>query len=85
MIPAYATKLSLTPRKISVRAQKIDGLPLETYDMVLACFLLLDSLGRDRFFEETFWLADTSIEIVLGMPFLGLSNTNFQFGTKKLT
>ncbi len=85
MTPAYATKLGLTARKTSVRAQKIDGSPLETYGMVTASFLLQDSLERVRFFEETFLLADTSMEVVLGMPFLALSNADFQFGTEKLT
>ncbi len=53
--------------------------------MVSASFLLQDSLGRIRFFEETFLLADTSMEVVLGMPFLALSNADFQFGGEKFT
>ncbi len=40
MTSAYATKLGLTAQKTSIRAQKIDGLPLETYGMVSASFLL---------------------------------------------
>ena len=36
--------------------------------------------------EETFLLADTSMEIVLGMPFLALGNTDVEFtGLEKLT
>ncbi len=38
MTPAYATKLGLTTRKTSIRAQKIDGSPLKTYDKVSARF-----------------------------------------------
>ncbi len=53
--------------------------------MVSASFSLQDSLGRVRFFKETFLLADTSMEVVLGMLFLALSNANFQFGAEKLT
>ncbi len=53
--------------------------------MVSASFSLQDSLRRVRFFEETFLLVNTSMEVVLGMPFLALSNTDFQFGAKKLT
>ncbi len=83
--PAYAIKLGLTAWKTSVRAQKIDSSPLETYGMVSASFLLQDSLGKVRFFEETFLLVDTSMEIVLGILFLALSNADFQFGAKKLT
>ncbi len=85
MAPAYTKELGLTTRKTSVKAQKIDGSPLETYEMVSASFSLQDSLGRVRFFEETFLLADTSIEVVSGMPFLALSNTDFQFGVEELT
>ncbi len=40
MTPAYATKLSFTIQKTSIRAQEIDGLPVETYGMVSASFLL---------------------------------------------
>ncbi len=40
MILAYAAKLGLTIRKTCVGAQKIDGLPLETYGMASASFSL---------------------------------------------
>ncbi len=79
MIPAYATKLGLSAWITSVGAQKIDGSPLKTYNMVLASFSLLDSLRRVRFFEETFLLADTSMEVVLWMPFLSFSNVDVKF------
>ncbi len=85
MILVYVTKLGLTAQKTSVRAQKIEGSPVDTYGMVSASFLLQDSLGRVRFFEETLLLANTNIEVVLGMLFLALSNADFQFGTEKLT
>ncbi len=52
--------------------------------MILARFSLQDSLGRVWFFEKTFLLADTSMEVVLGMLFLALSNADFQFGVEKL-
>ncbi len=53
--------------------------------MTLARFSLQDSLGRVRFFEKAFLLADTSMEVVLGMSFLAFSNADFQFGAEKLT
>ncbi len=37
---AYVVKLDVTNRKTSVKAQKIDGLPLETHSKVLARFSL---------------------------------------------
>ncbi len=79
MTPAYATELGLTTQKTNVRAQKMDGSPLETYGMASARFSIQDSLGKIWFFEETFLLADTSMEVVLGMPFLSLSNANVEF------
>ncbi len=79
MISAYTAKLGLSTQKTCVGAQKIDGSPFETYDMASASFSLQDSLGRVRFFEETFLLADTSIKIVLEMPFLSLRNANVEF------
>ncbi len=51
--------------------------------MVTASFSLQDSLEKVQFFEETFLLADTSMEIVLVMLFLALSNADFQFGAEK--
>ena len=44
-----------------------------------------DKLGRARFFQKTFLLADISVEVVLGTFFLTFSNTNIQFVEKKLT
>ena len=53
--------------------------------MVLASFQVEDILGRARFFQETFLLADLSVEVVLGMPFLTLSNADIKFAQKELT
>ncbi len=75
--PAFAAKLELRPRPTNVGAQKIDGSPLETHDMALARFSLQDSLERVR--EKTFLLTDISIEVVLEMFFLSLSNADVEF------
>ena len=53
--------------------------------MAIAGFSIQDKSGRARFFEETFLLADTSMEVVLGMSFLSLSNADVQFDTGNLT
>ncbi len=54
--------------------------------MASASFSLQDSIWRVCFFEETFLLADSNMEIVLGMPFLSLSNANVEFAElEKLT
>ncbi len=85
MTPAYAAELGLTTQKTSVKAQKIDGSPLETHGMTSARFSLQDNQERVWFFEKAFLLANTSMEVVLGMPFLALSNANFQFDAEKFT
>ena len=86
MTLAYIVELGLTIQKTSVRAQKINGLPLKTYGMALTRFLVQDSQGKVQFFEKTFLLVNTSMEVVLGILFLSFNNTNVKFaGLKKLT
>ena len=84
MNPAYAKKLGLRVRQTNVGAQKIDGSHLETFGMVIASFSLQDKLGKVRFFQETFLVADTQIKVVLGMPFLTLGNAVIRFAERKL-
>ena len=76
MTPAHAAHLGLKVRVTDVGAQKIDGSSLATYGMVIAAFQVVDKLGRSRFFQETFLLADISMEVVLDMLFLSFSNTD---------
>ena len=85
MRPAYAAHLGLKVRVIDVGAQKIDGSSLATYGIVIAAFQVVDKLGCSWFFQETFLLANISMEVVLGMPFLTLSNADVQFAEKELT
>ena len=85
MSPAYAERLGLKTRKTNVGAQKIDGSALETFGMVIADFQVEDKSGRPKFFQETFLVADTKFEVVLGMPFLKISNADLAFGKGTLT
>ena len=71
-------------RPIDVKAQKIDGIILDTHEMVVAVFLVVDKANRVRFFEETFLVANVSLEEVLGMLFLTLSNTDVDFSGRNL-
>ena len=80
MSPAYTKRLGLKTRKTNVGAQKIDGSALETFEMVIANFQVEDKSGRPRFFQETFLVADTKFEVILGMPFLKISNADVAFG-----
>ncbi len=47
--------------------------------MVVSTFSILDKNGRERFFEESFLLADVKPDIVLEMPFLTMSNADINF------
>ena len=53
--------------------------------MVIADFQIEDKGGRPRFFQETFLVADTKFEVVLGILFLKISNANIAFGEGTLT
>ena len=85
MTPAYVSRLGLRARHTNVGAQKIDGSTLQTFGTVLADFQVEDKLGKARFFQETFLLADISAKVVLGIPFLTLSNADVQFVERDLT
>ena len=85
MTPAFASKLGLNVCSTDVGAQKIDSSTLQTFEMVLASFQVEDKLGWARFFQELFLLADSTLEVVLGMPFLTLSNANVLFSEQELT
>ena len=83
--PAYAKQLGLQGQKTNVRAQKIDNSLLKTFKIVITGFQIEDKLDKARFFQESFLLTNTSIKVVLRMPFLTLSNANIQFAEKELT
>ena len=84
MSSAYAKKLGLKTWKTNVKAQKIDDSAFETFGMVIANFQVEDKGGRPKFFQETFLVADTKFEVILGMPFLKLSNADVSFGKETL-
>ena len=85
MTPAYAKKLGLRTQKTDVEAQKIDGSSLDMFGMVIAGFQVIDKHGRARFLQETFLLANTTLEVVLEMPFHTPCNADIQFTQKELT
>ena len=82
--PAFVERLGLKIRKTNVGAQKIDGSTLETFKMVIADFQVEDKGGIPRFFQETFLVANTKFKVILGMPFLKLSNADVLFSKGKL-
>ena len=80
----FAHQLGLTIWKTNIGAQKINGTTLETYGIVVTTFFVSHKDGRERFFEESFLLADIKPKIVLGMLFLTMSNINIDFQARNL-
>ena len=76
MTPAYTKQLGFRTQKTDVGAQKIDGSSLDTFGIVIAGFQVIDKLDRARFFQKTFLLANTTIQVVLRMLFLTFSNAD---------
>ncbi len=52
--------------------------------MVVSTFSVSDKDGRERFFEESFLLADVRPDIVLEMPFLTMINVDVDFQARNL-
>ena len=82
--PAFAKELGLPIRSIDVGVQKIDGITLDTFGIVVVAFSIADKANRVRFFEETFLVANVSPEVVLEMPFLTLSGADVDFLSQEL-
>ena len=57
----------------------IDRVRLNTYGIVLATISVDNKHGQTCWFEETFLIADTSQDVILGMPFLKLADSNICF------
>ena len=81
---SLTTKLGHYTQPTNVGAQKIDGSALKTYDMNIAGLSIKDELGKIRFFDKNFLIADTSMDVVLGMLFLSLNNADVQFDMRNL-
>lgn len=79
MQPSFTKQLSLCISKTNISSQKIDGSRFETFDIVIASFLVNDKHGRSCFFGKTFLLADISIDAAFGMFFLTLGNIKINF------
>ena len=77
--PTFTRKLGLPIRPTNVGAQKIDNTMLNTYEIVVVAFLVMDKANRVRFFEKTFLVVNVSPEVVFGMYFLILSSVDVDF------
>ena len=84
MHSSFVKQLGLPIQPTDVGAQKIDGTTLDTHEMVLTVFSVEDKANQIRFFEETFLVANISLEVVLGMLFLILSGADVDFSGREL-
>ena len=57
-------------------AQKIESTTLDTHEMVVAAFLVVDKVNQVRFFKETFLVANIWPKVVFEIPFLTLSGAD---------
>ena len=77
-------ELELPIRPTDVRAQKINGILLDIFGIIVTAFSVIDKANRGKFFEEVFLVANVSPEVVLEMPFLTLSSANVDFLGREL-
>lgn len=85
MIPAYMARVYLKVWSTDVEAQKIDNSNLEMFGIILANFQINDKFGWAWFFQKIFLVANTSVEVILDMLFLTLSNADMLFVERELT
>ena len=52
--------------------------------MVIADFQVEDKAGKSKFFQKIFLIANTKLEVILGILFLKLRNANMLYSEKTL-
>ncbi len=55
--------------KTNIEVQKINGTTLETYEIILSIFFVLNKDDKVRFFEENFLWTDIMLDVILKMLF----------------
>ena len=77
--PTFAKELGLSIRPIDIGSLKINSTILDTYEMVVTAFSIMDKANRVKFLEETFLMANVIPEVVFRMFFLILSGIDIDF------
>ncbi len=75
----FVLKISLKTRKTNIRAQKIDNIILETYEIIVFTFSLFNKDKSIRIFEYIVLLVNIYLDIILEIVFLMISNANINF------
>ena len=81
---SFTKQLGLPIQPTDIGAQKIDGTALDTHEMVVAAFSVVDKTNQVRFFKETFLVANVSLKVVPGILFFTLSGADIDFSSQKL-
>lgn len=84
MIPAYAVKLGLKIYYIDVRDHKINSPTFTIFKIVLVIFQIKDKLGKVRFLQDIFIVADINMKVIPSIFFLTFNNANVLFAEQKL-
>ena len=82
--PTFAKQLGFTVSPTKTGVQKIDGIKLDIYGIVVVALLVVDKVNQVRFFEEIFWVSNISPEVVFGIFFLPLSSMDMNFLGREL-
>lgn len=77
--------MSLKFKKTSVEVQKIDDSIIKFFRIVIAYFQVKDKVDKFKYFLKIYLVANTKVNIVLGILFLKLSNIDMLFGDNILT
>lgn len=84
MSQVFAYQLSFKTWKTSVWTQKIDNTTLKTYRIVIYIFSIWNRDGKERFFKESFLMANIKLDVMLKILFLITSNANIDFQVQNL-
>lgn len=79
MTLAYTARLNFKVQSTNVRAQKIDSSIFKIFKIVRASFQVDNKFGQALFSQETFLVADTNIQVIMGMFILIFSIAEILF------
>lgn len=79
MSQVFTHQFGFKTQKTNVGAPKIAGTTLETYEIIVFIFFILDKNSKKRFFKESFLLADDKPDVVFEIFFLTMDNINVDF------
>lgn len=84
MTSVFVKQLVLLFPQTNMRARKINCLSLEIFKIVIVIIQVVDKVSRAWFFEKILLWTEISMELVVDMFFLALSNMDIQLLEKKL-